>query len=196
MRPTDYLRESALQMNQIESWIAPHAKVLEYGCGLGGNLMAISDRIGSGVGVDVNGGYLRLARRLQRRVGASNLTFLPASSFGAVPAQDFDFAFSIGLFERITKPMAIIILERISNSLRTGARAALYFLTERFRGTDFLRQLGPAAYFPWQRQEIQAALESVGLYVSEYREWLSPRLVGRTVADLVIVTKGRVGLRP
>jgi SAM-dependent methyltransferase len=176
-------------MRQLGEWINPKAIVAEFGCGLGGNLVAIAPRIASGTGLDINRGFLRLARGLAAAHAASNLRFYHTRPGLRVESATFSFAFSIGLFERIPRAVAPAILKQIFDSLGEGGRASIYFLTSRFENSSFANRLGRDAYFPWDREEITVALESSGFHVEGFREWNSLNPDEYSVADLAIAIK-------
>src|SRR5215831_17542977 len=77
-------------------------RVLEFGCGPGGNLLALRPRLSSGVGVDINPGYIRHARRLARRGSGPRLDFLAYDGRALPPiGPAVDRVFAFGVFERL-----------------------------------------------------------------------------------------------
>ncbi len=55
------------EMNFLDKYFNNSSDVLEFGCGIGKNLLGIAQQIRTGTGLDVNGGYIRIAKYLARR---------------------------------------------------------------------------------------------------------------------------------
>jgi SAM-dependent methyltransferase len=189
LTPEAYLAQSGKQMIQLREWMFSGASVLEFGCGLGGNLVAAAPTLKAGIGIDVNRGYLRLARGLARKFGANNLYFTVPDDRLQFPPGGLDFVFSIGMFERIAKSASPPILGQMRDSLQVGGKAAIYFLSERFLTTDFANRLGAKAYVPWSRGEIMSELATAGLRVIEIRKWAPLEPDAPSVADLAVAVK-------
>src|SRR5579859_6952403 len=73
---SDYLAACQHQMDALRPFWFHRSRVLEFGSGLGGNLLSIAPYVGCGVGLDVNRWFTRLAKSLQRSTAATNLQFV------------------------------------------------------------------------------------------------------------------------
>jgi hypothetical protein len=150
-----YLIESRTQMAVLLPVMPANSRVLEFGAGLGGNLISISNEIRCGTGLDVNRGYLRIATRLARHSDVGNLTF--ASYDGtALPdfEGEFDFIFSLGVFERLSQSLVTTYLSSMATILCQSGRMAHYFLSDRARNSRFTKRLGDDAYTFWNPSMI------------------------------------------
>jgi SAM-dependent methyltransferase len=172
MTASDYLRSTAIQMELISNLIPPRSSVLELGSGLGGNLIALSRWIAKGVGVDINAGYGRLAIKLAKRAGAENLTF---STFDGrnleVDGQEYDFIFSLGVFERLPHSQVESLVAQLGDRLAQSGVCALYFLSPEALETDFIRLLPRRAYAPWAPSQVEELLHRSSMIVRAVIPW-------------------------
>lgn len=159
--------------------------VLEFGSGLGGNLISICSDVKFGYGVDVNSGYTKLARRLAEKSNASNLAFRTIRPGEALHLDPVDVAFSLGVFERLSKIQVGEAVRLIADSTRVGGTVALYFLSPRALVTDFTARLGPAGYVTWSDLEIDQVCRAAGIRVERRTAW-PPQSNLQPVATLVI----------
>lgn len=167
-----YLQACRRQMSGFRPFYRSDSRVLEYGCGLGGNLIAIAPSIGVGSGLDVNPLYLWHARALSKRFGGSNLGF--RWTFDGRPlaaANSVDFAFSIGVFERLHSQIVSAAVRALFRALRPEGRLAAYFLTPRALNTAFSSRLGNGAYVCWSDDAIQSLITSAGGRVLDSYDW-------------------------
>ena len=98
-----YLSDS---FNKMKEGVLPYLKngnVLEFGSGLGGNLISIHNFVERGVGVDINRFYVRKANKLAYRTRANNIKFTKYDGKAESLKGNFDSIFSIGVFKRIPK---------------------------------------------------------------------------------------------
>jgi SAM-dependent methyltransferase len=172
LTPGEYLRQASHQMSRLHGWIPPKGRVLELGSGLGGNLLAIRQRVRSGVGLDVNPRYLRISRSLAARSRATNLEFVRFDgSHWPLRSRRFDLVFAVGVFERLPVHQVERLVSDLASSLVPGGVAVLYFLAEEARGTTFTRWLGEEAYVTWERDPTVAMLARAGLAIDEVIPW-------------------------
>jgi cyclopropane fatty-acyl-phospholipid synthase-like methyltransferase len=147
-------------------------RVMEFGCGLGGNLIAISAKIRSGVGVDLNPHYLRIARRLSSRNGKENLRFLSTRERAPMPiGEKFDLVYALGVFERLSREEVYRTLLDFHPNLVSGGKLCVYFLSNRARNSELTKRLGDGAYTFWSRDQIRDALANTGWEQSEVFPW-------------------------
>ncbi len=146
-------------------------RVLEFGCGIGGNLIALCNEIREGVGLDVNKGYLRIARRLAEEMGCANLRFWSYDGQNLPGLGTFDLEFSLNVFERVPKERVRRYLRWMAGSLVKGGVMVAFFLSTDARGTAFTRRLGDSAYVFWDRAEAEAAVQESGVQVVERLPW-------------------------
>lgn len=142
--------------------------VLEFGCGPGKNLFAIADKINLGIGIDINGLYIRLAKRLSKKYGIKNLQFMKYNGIKFPDLGKVDIVFENGVFERIDKPLVSYYIGQLKQRyLKDKGIMILYFLMERAKGTEFTRKLGDSSYVFWEDEEIKKLLERNGLKLKE-----------------------------
>lgn len=185
---SEYLEESRQQMALLPARPEKSSIVLEFGCGLGGNLVCLHKDIGRGFGIDVNRGFLRIARRIARRTGAANLNFISFSGDTLPELPVFNLVFSIGVFERLPKNLVASYIEQLTNVLAPDGVMALYFLTERARGTSFTRRLGERSYYFWDEYDVQALSQRAGLSVESSTQW-SGAGGPVSVADMYVLSR-------
>ncbi|MCI4337465.1 MAG: class I SAM-dependent methyltransferase [Thermoplasmata archaeon] len=161
-----YVRTMRLRWDRFDRFVPPGSRVLDFGTGLGGNLLGLGERVASGVGVDINPFYVGHARRIARRAGATRLAFLAYDGVQLPSLGQFDLAISTGAFERIPKDPAAGYVHQLAGVLRPGGRLILYFLTPAARESGFGRLLGPAAYVFWEEGELRAIFHAEGLEVA------------------------------
>ena len=138
--------------------------VLEFGCGPSKNLFAIADKINLGIGIDINGLYIRLAKRLSEKYGIKNLQFMKYNGIRFPDLDKVDIVFENGVFERIDKPLVSYYIGQLKQRyLKDKGIMILYFLMERAKGTEFTRKLGDSSYVFWEDEEIKKLLERNGL---------------------------------
>lgn len=169
----DYLSDSSFLASRIGHVLRRGDVVLDFGCGIGGNLIVISPQIARGFGVDINRGFVRIARRLARRHGVSNLEFLTynGSDFPDLPPLDLVFSFSV--FERIAKQAVDSYMRQIAAVLKTNGHAVLFFLHSGAITAGVTGRLGADAYVFWSRSEIEHLMQRHGLEVFRFDDWLT-----------------------
>lgn len=162
-----YVEESRAQMSEVMADIdLTGRRALEFGTGIGGNLIALAGRLSVGIGIDINRGYVRIAKRISKRLGVGNLSF-QAYDGGELPnLGQFDLVFSIGVFERLPKSLVRSYLVQLRRALAPGGVIALYFLGEGAKSTEFVTRLGEESYVYWQEEEVRKlTAESFGTKV-------------------------------
>ena len=136
----EYLQNSVEKIKSLSIDIQ-QKKVLEFGTGIGGNLLCIAKEINKGVGVDVNCLYTKRANRLK------NFT---------IPIKDkFDVVFSLNVFERIPHDIARKLVIQLFRLVSQEGILVLFFLGERARSTGFVNRLGEDAYSFWSLDELK-----------------------------------------
>ena len=163
----DFIREGKDNMSFISPYLRPEHSVLEFGCGLGRNLFSLSNTITSGLGIDINKGFIRQAKKLGKMIGANNISFIAYDGKNFPNLPRFDIIFEIGVFERLPKQEVKKYLETLSkNNLKKGGIIVLYFLMDRAKNTIFTRRLGNDAYVYWTTSSIKSLLFACGLEVN------------------------------
>lgn len=160
-RVEDYFTESGRKIQQL-ALDFKNRSVMEFGCGMGGNLIYLSHEISDGVGFDINPGYLRLARKFAREQNMTNLKFLMFDGKDLPRMQDVDIIYSLNVFERIPVPQADILLSQLRKRLKPNGVFACTFLGENARNTGFSDRLGREAYTFWTKDSIEESLERTG----------------------------------
>jgi SAM-dependent methyltransferase len=162
-----YLASMAARMKQLRQWFHPTDRVFEFGSGLGGNLIAVAPEIRLGYGVDINPLFVRRANRLANLAGARNVEFVAYDGVSIPYRYPVDVVLSIGVFERLPKPLVRSYLKQFRRLMPGGGTLLLYFLTVEAIRSGFGRVLGGDAYVPWERSEILDALATAGFGVTE-----------------------------
>lgn len=157
-----YLSNLALRMEELGRWFQPTDRVMEFGCGLGGNLIGLASRIQVGFGVDVNPGYVNIANKLAERAGVRNVTFTPYDGHKLSSPYLLNGVISIGVFERLPKPLVLSYLSQFREVLAPRATLILYFLTDQALRAGFGRVLGESAYVSWSPEELSRIFAQLG----------------------------------
>lgn len=160
-----YLENMANRMETFTPWFKPTDSVLEFGCGLGGNIIGVSPRIRRGYGVDINRLFVRSASRLGRLAGADNLSFVGYDGRLVPRLYPVDVVLSIGVFERLPKGLVVGYLSQLRRMLQPGGRMILYFLTDQAIERGFGRVLGRESYIGWQGDELERVFRELNLEV-------------------------------
>jgi protein-L-isoaspartate O-methyltransferase len=182
----EYLADSRTLVNRMHGLLQPHFTVLEFGCGIGGNLITISPQIDHGIGLDINRGFVRIAQRLARRCRARNVEFLAydGSKFPKLPP--FDLIFSLGVFERIPKTIVDSYISRFQALLKPGGSVVLFFLHSGAVAAGVTRRLGSGAFVFWTREEVAGLMQRHGYVSCKLDDWFSN---GRSVAYTCYASK-------
>jgi SAM-dependent methyltransferase len=135
---------------RLSGWQAPaveRARVLEVGCGRGGNLLPMAAGLpeGSLVGFDRSARQIDEASAIAREAGVDNVTFFAASLESAtLQGGPFDFVLCHGVYSWIPVAVRRVLLDRIAGWLAPGGIAYVSFNTlpgwyERMAARDWLR---------------------------------------------------------
>lgn len=168
----DYIHDSRGRMQAFSGYLSGK-KVVEFGCGMGGNLISISPIIRFGVGIDINKRYVRLANRLRMARGITNLSFFTYDGEHVPIPRSFapDVVFEIGVFERISKGKVIDYVKQLRMILEDNGVMILFFLVEHAKDLEFVTKLGERAYVYWTSHELEIIFEGMGLSILEVRDW-------------------------
>ena len=167
-----YLQLCKDESEFIKPFLTEDSVVLEFGSGLGGNLLSMSNLIREGHGIDINSWYVHLANKIKDKLNAQNISF--ASYDGkTLPNFDvkFDIIFSMNVFERIPKKNVELYITQLVTLMKDGGRMFLFFLNESAINTTFVKRLGVDAYVFWSKEEIRNLCSSLGLKVTEIMDW-------------------------
>lgn len=146
--------------------------VLEFGSGIGKNLIAISNYINSGHGIDINPYYCRLARKLTKKFAIKNLLFHSYDGYNFPNLTKFDIIYENGVFERIPKNLvAKYVCSLREKFLADKGKMILYFLRENAKLIGFTKRLGDSAYFFWTKEEIVNMTAKLGLKEIDLQIW-------------------------
>src|SRR5580658_5466631 len=135
---------------RMARWDAPPvsgARILELGCGRGGNLLTMAAGLPQAtlVGVDGSTRQIDAARCIARETGLSNVTFVHARFEEMEIAEgSFDYVICHGVLSWIPERARGGLLSRIAGALRTGGVACVSFNVlpgwyERLAARDWLR---------------------------------------------------------
>jgi SAM-dependent methyltransferase len=170
-------RERLIQIGREENntllqYLNKSDTILEFGSGIGKNLIALSDFINVGYGIDIKPHYCRIARKLAERFGIKNLLFYhnDGSSFSNLPK--FDIVYENGVFERIPKNLVAKYVGALKeNFLADRGEMILYFLRENAKRIGFTDRLGGSAYYYWTKDEIINMITGLGLKEIDLQTW-------------------------
>ncbi|MEM3795529.1 MAG: methyltransferase domain-containing protein [Thermoprotei archaeon] len=190
-----YLEETKNQMLPLLKYFNNIDRVLEFGCGIGGNLIGISDNIKEGLGIDINPLFIFQANKLKKMAGKKNIDFISYDGKKFPMMGKFNSIYSIGVFERIPKNIVVSYIRSLKNYLYENGRMMIYFLSERAKGTIFTKRLGENAYVYWTRKEVEQLIKELNLEIEDYFPWYSNFQAfeaDKSVADMCIVRKKNV----
>jgi SAM-dependent methyltransferase len=117
----------------LAGWSAPgitQARVLEVGCGRGGNLLPMASQLPEAtlVGVDRSSRQIEYAREVARAAGLRNVTFLSDSFEDAALAESsFDFVIAHGVWSWVAPATRRELVRRIARWLAPGGVAYVSF---------------------------------------------------------------------
>ncbi|MEM3289975.1 MAG: methyltransferase domain-containing protein [Candidatus Micrarchaeaceae archaeon] len=183
-----YLDQSKNQMQQLLKYFNISDRVLEFGCGIGGNLLAIADTIKEGVGIDINPLFIWQANKLKNLTGKKNIYFIYYTGKIFPMLGKFNSIFSIGVFERISKDDIIYYLTNLKNYLTEDGIMMIYFLTERAKKTAFIKILGEDAYVYCSQDDVKVMAKQLNLEIVDSFPW-RPSETEESVSDMYIFQK-------
>jgi SAM-dependent methyltransferase len=110
----------------LRSLIPPNARVLDIGCGYGRIERFLSPHCSEIHGVDASG---TAVRRATRYVPESNCYFrrISGTDLSRYPDGWFDFAFSVGTLQHVSRETAFGLLAETYRVLRSGGKALVHF---------------------------------------------------------------------
>jgi SAM-dependent methyltransferase len=114
----------------IRRHIDPHflpVRALDFGCGVGRLLFAISARCEHATGVDVSPSMLAEARRQAAEQAITNVSFTQSNDCSELSEGTYCLVHSYIVFQHIPENRGYAILERLLRCLRSGGVGALHF---------------------------------------------------------------------
>jgi len=144
--------------------------VVEFGCGLGGNMIAASGHVQEVIGIDINPFYIWHARRLSRRYPNCRFKSFEGKKLPFADAS-VDAVYSWAVFERIPKPAVEAYLREFNRILKPQGRSAIYLLRPEAKETGFTRLLGEGAYIYFEREEVEALMANCGFTIEQFIGW-------------------------
>jgi SAM-dependent methyltransferase len=173
---------------RLSGWVAPdvtRARVLELGCGRGGNLLPMAAALPSGtfVGIDRSGRQIDEARRIAAESGVRNVRFEQADIEKFAPAGPaYDYVVAHGVCSWVSPPVRRALLGVIARALAPGGVAYVSFNVlpgwyERAAARDWLRFSPPpageaAAAVRWLRDQASLELASYRAQLARVAERL------------------------
>ena len=165
----DYIKESAEKTHEFDLPL-PAKIVLEFGSGLGGNLISIAKSIELGIGIDINPLFVHQAKGLTKKFNCKNLKFFSYDGTNFPRLPKFDLIFSVNVFERIKKDIVYDLIPKIVSLGNEECTYVLFFLNENAKGTKFTEFLGDDAYVYWSYNELAALFSKHNMKV-KISEW-------------------------
>jgi len=176
-------RASRALLTDLLPWLPTDAEVMEFGCGLGLNSLAIAPYCRNVIGLDISKGLLRLARRMAKGIDKVGFVWYDGTRF-PFSSETFSFVFTVGVFERITKLRVQGYLAEIQRVLKSHGTAFLYFLSPRAKGTIFTARLGDESFVYFTESEAEKRCCRAGMRVIKVLRW--------PMAEIVIAVKNPV----
>jgi SAM-dependent methyltransferase len=160
---------------RLARWAPPEiatARVLELGCGRGGNMLPMAAGLpgGSFVGVDRSGRQVGTARNIARSTGLTNVAFVEGDFATDAPAPgSWDFVVAHGVCSWVSPESRCALLRSVARAMSPGALAyvSLNVLPgwyERMAARDWLRAHrteGPQEALAWLREHVSPELGDV-----------------------------------
>tara|TARA_R110002049_G_scaffold37818_4_gene118350 strand:+ start:3405 stop:4142 length:738 start_codon:yes stop_codon:yes gene_type:complete len=103
------------------------AQALDFGCGVGRLLFAISTRCEHATGVDVSPSMLAEAKREATKKSIDNVSFIETNDCSELGVNTFCLIHSYIVFQHIPEDRGYAILDRLLASLRSGGVGVLHF---------------------------------------------------------------------
>jgi SAM-dependent methyltransferase len=196
---------------RLAGWSPPpvaRARVLELGCGRGGNLLPMAASLAEAtlVGVDLSTRQIDAAREVAAAAGLANVTFVEAGFESPVAGGPFDYVVAHGVCSWVAPEVRRALLRAMAATLGAGGVAYVSFNVlpgwyERMAARDWLRG-APAkdarASLAWLRAQVSPALadyrrrlEAVAARLAEteraylVHEYLAPEHHPLRVEDLL-----------
>ncbi len=179
---------------RLAGWVPPalgRARVLELGCGRGGNLLPMASSLPGAtlVGVDRSERQIDEARALAAAAGVRNVRFERADVTSFVPTEDYDFVVCHGLASWISPATRRALLFGAAHALAPGGIAYVSFNVlpgwyDRLAARAFLRAFpsdGPRASLAWLRDAVSPEL-------GDYRRRLDAIISRLQETDLAYAT--------
>lgn len=161
------------EMKPLEKFFDNTKDVLEFGSGLGKNLICISDKMNTGYGLDINALFIRIAKKLSKYYCVDNVTFLSydGKTFPQLPKVDV--VIEKGVFERLPRNLVQYYVQSLRQKyLKNHGQMILYFLSERAKNSEFTMRLGDKAYVFWDKASVLKLLTTdLDLELIEVQEW-------------------------
>lgn len=165
---SQYAASFRSRMSRFISLVDRNSFVLDFGTGLGGNLIGLSPTIKSGIGLDINPFYLTQATRICRKLGITNLRFVPYNGTEIPHLGLYDLIVSIGAFERIPKHVARNLLGQLSIQMSPRGKFILHMLTAESRQSSFGRLLGTQCYTWWNEPELNRLFDEMSVVPTDF----------------------------
>tara|TARA_R110002124_G_scaffold55646_8_gene157553 strand:+ start:768 stop:1505 length:738 start_codon:yes stop_codon:yes gene_type:complete len=100
---------------------------LDFGCGVGRLLFAISSRCGHATGVDVSPSMLAEAKRQAAGKAIENVSFIESQDCRELGEQKYCLVHSYIVFQHIPEDRGYVLLDKLLASLRSGGVGVLHF---------------------------------------------------------------------
>ena len=160
---------------RLARWLPPPvaaARILELGCGRGGNLLPMAAGLPRAtlVGADASARQIDEARRTAAEAGLANVTFVQARfAEMQIGESAFDYVICHGVLSWVSPSERVSLLERIARVLRGNGMACVSFNVipgwyDRLPARDWLRFSASALARP--PEEAVASLEWLGAQLS------------------------------
>ncbi len=113
---------------------------LDYGCGVGRNLIPLSRRSNEVIGVDISTTMLKEAKVNSNNLEANNVRFMQVSEFLDNKSISYDFLHSFIVLQHIEKNEGLKIFRKLNEKLSTGGFAAIHitFFENKSENLNFL----------------------------------------------------------
>ena len=159
----EYMRGMYVRAQKLAPFLPEKARVLDFGTGLGGNILACSRHIEWGVGIDINPFYIRHAKRLAQLNQCNNVTFRVYDGVTLPAIPGLNCTICIGVFERLLPAQVKHYLSQMCRILGSGSTLIVYFLTEEAKANGFGARLGQTNYVFWSEMALSGLFDDLKL---------------------------------
>lgn len=165
----EFYAAASKKARSMISYIRPQDVVLDLGCGIGRFERFLSPYCSRIIGVDPTPGFIRIAMRENADLPNVDFRVSTGLDLRGVQTGSVNFLFSLGVFERLPKPVVQKYLIETDRTLTSDGRAYLEFLEG--AGPRIIGEDGSiwdsSVYTFWNFRELKNEVERAGFILEE-----------------------------